>query len=86
MYGASFNRGVAHVPRALTTQYARLSTERAQLKSRLTELESELSAVTYALKVVDPAWAPPKAAKRAYRRVASLAGGKLSVNQSIPTE
>ncbi len=47
-------------PRKLKQRRAELAFERHALTSRLTEVERELQSLDYALRVLDPEWAPPK--------------------------
>jgi len=69
---------MARMPRSLTQKYTTLAHERADLKARLAAVEAELTSVGYALKVIDPSWAPPAKLPRRQKRVTGLPRGAVA--------
>lgn len=47
-------------PRRLKQKRAELAYERVQLTKRLAQIDTEVGAIDYALRVLDPAWKPPR--------------------------
>ena len=65
------------LPRILSRRYAESAQERDALKERLHQVETELSALSLAIKLVEPSWLPPKAISRP-RRESLLPRGAVS--------
>jgi hypothetical protein len=66
------------LPRSLTSKYLDLARERESLRVRLAEVDAGLSSVVYALRVLDPAWAPPKVLPRRQKRITQLPRGAVA--------
>jgi len=65
------------LPRILTRRYAESAQERDTLKARLQQVETELAALSLAITLVAPGWAPPKAVSGP-RRPSLLPRGAVS--------
>jgi len=65
------------IPRSLTRRYTEAAQERDALKARLLRLDNELAALAYAINVVSPEWAAPKAVSQP-RRASLLPRGAIA--------
>lgn len=51
---------MTRTPRALKEKRAEMAYERMQLARRIAQLDTEIGALDYSLRVLDPAWKPPR--------------------------
>jgi hypothetical protein len=65
------------LPRPLTDKYHELMRERVEAAARIEELDRELASLDYALRLLDPAWQPPRRTQKA-QRPSRLPPGLLS--------
>jgi hypothetical protein len=64
---ARFRACLPDCPGPLKKKRNALAYERAQIETRLKSIASEISTLDYSLRILDPAWAPPKRPSRPQR-------------------